>query len=103
MTKPNESQRKLHFDLTNVGLRAHATAVGLVQLCIELQQAELLDEPAVERIKQAIADEVSLNAPRSIDAQEYRKDIKARLDRLFTGGHEVGPADALSFGAHPEL
>lgn len=29
-------QRKLHFDLTNVGLRAQATATGLVRLCREL-------------------------------------------------------------------
>lgn len=103
MTTPYDSQRKLHFDLTNVGLRAHATAVGLVQLSIELQRARLLDDAAIERIKEAIADEVSLSAPRSISAQEYRKDIKARLDRLFAGGQEIGPADALSFGARPEV
>jgi len=102
MTTPYDNQRKLHFDLTNVGLRAHATAVGLVQLCIELQRTKLLDQAAVERIKEAIADEVSLSAPRSITALEYRKEIKARLDGLFAGGQEVGPAEVLSFGASPE-
>jgi hypothetical protein len=102
MTTPNDSQRKLHFDLTNVGLRAQATAVGLVQLCIELQRTKVLDEAAVERIKQAIADEVSLSAPRSISAHKYRTEIKTRLDQLFAGGQEIGSADALAFGASTE-
>jgi hypothetical protein len=90
----NENQKRLHFDLTNVGLRAQATAVGLVQL----QRANVLEEAAVERIKLAIADEVSLSAPRSVSAQTYRSDIKARLDRLFAGGQALGPAEALAFG-----
>lgn len=102
MATPQEVQRRLHFDLTNVGLRAHATAVGLVQLCVELQRVKVLDGPAVERIKVAIADEVSLSAPRSINAQDYRKDIKTRLDRLFAGDLEVGPAEGLAFGDSPE-
>lgn len=98
----NENQKRLHFDLTNVGLRAQATAVGLVQLCVELQRANVLEEAAVERIKLAIADEVSLSAPRSVSAQTYRSDIKVRLDRLFAGGQELGPAEALAFGATPD-
>lgn len=103
MTSPFEKQKRLHFDVTNVGLRAHATAVGLVQLCIELQRAKLLDEEAMDRIKLAIADEVSVAAPRAVSCQSYRHDIKARLDRLFGGEHEVGSADALAFGAEPQL
>lgn len=102
MTTPHEAQKRLHFDLANVGLRAHATAVGLVQLCIELQRTGVLDAPSVERIKDAIADEVSLGAPRSIGSHAYRSDIRARLDRLFAGGQEVGSADALAFGAQPD-
>jgi hypothetical protein len=103
MTISNEKQRKLHFDLTNVGLRAQATAVGLVQLCVELQRAKLLDAPAIERIKTAIADDVSLAAPRGIASKEYRTDIKARLDNLFAGEQEVGSAEALAFGGVPEI
>ncbi|MDB5690478.1 MAG: hypothetical protein JWL91_2354 [Sphingomonas bacterium] len=98
MTTLYEKQKKLHFDLSNVGLRAQATAVGLVQLCIELRRANVLDEPAIERIKSAVADQISLSAPRSIASQDYRRDIAARLDQLFAGEQEVGPADALSFG-----
>lgn len=37
-----EKQRRLHFDLVNVGLRAQATAAGFVRLCIELRDANVL-------------------------------------------------------------
>ncbi|UYY59207.1 hypothetical protein [Sphingomonas sp. S2-65] len=102
MNTSYEKQKKLHFEVTNVGLRAHATAVGLVQLCIELQRAKVLDEPALDRIKTAIADEVSVAAPRAISCMDYRRDIKARLDRLFAGEQELGSAEALAFGAKAE-
>ena len=99
---PYEKHKKLHFDITNVGLRAQATAVGLVQLCLELRRANVLDEAAVERIKNAIADEVAVAAPRTLTSPQYRSDVKNRLDRLFAGEQEVGSAEALSFGATPD-
>jgi len=99
MTKPYDQQKKLHWELTNVELRAQATAIGLVQLCIELRCANVLNEPALERIKDAIADQVSINASRATAAKNYRADIRSRLDRLFAGDQEVGSAEALSFGA----
>lgn len=102
MTMPNEKQKRLHFDVTNVGLRAQATAVGLVQLCLELRRANVLDEPAIERIKDAIADEVSVTAPRPLASRQYRGEIRTRLDRLFAGEQEVGSAEALAFGATPD-
>jgi len=96
-----EKQKRLHFDLMNVGLRAQATAAGLVQLCIELRAQGVLDEGALERIKSAIADDVSISAPRGTTSRQYRQDIKSRLDRLFAGSEEVGSAEALSFGSEP--
>lgn len=99
---PYEKHKKLHFDITNVGLRAQATAVGLVQLCVELRRANVLDEAAVERIKDAIADEVGVAAPRTLTSPQYRSEVKSRLDRLFAGEQEVGSAEALSFGATPD-
>lgn len=102
MTTSYEKQKKLNHDLMNVGLRAQATAVGLVQLCIELRRANVLDEAATERIKDAIADQVSVAAPRGAAGRGYREDIRARLDRLFAGEQEVGSAEALSFGATSE-
>ena len=92
-------EKKLHHELAYIGLRAQATAVGLLQLTIELQRAKVIDKPALDRIKGAIANEISLAAPRSITPEEYRRDIQARLDRLFAGDEPVGSAEALSFGA----
>ena len=43
MTVAMEQQKKLHFELTNVGMRAQATAAGMVQLCRELHRAGILD------------------------------------------------------------
>lgn len=102
MTTAHEKHKRLHFDLTNVGLRAQATAVGLVQLCRELRRANVLDQPALERIKDAIADEVAVTAPRPLASQAYRGEVRARLNHLFAGEQEVGPADALSFGKTPD-
>lgn len=99
MTIPLEKQKKLHFELTNIGLRAQATAVGLIQLCNELRHVNILDDAAVERIKNAIACEISVCAPRSIASNDYRRDIRNRLDQLFAGEQHVGDADALSFGS----
>lgn len=102
MTTPIAKQKKLHFELTNVGLRAQATAIGLVQLCIELRRAKVLDEPAFERIKDAIADQVSVIETRRIGSQTYRNDIRNRLDRLFAGEETIGSADALSMAVAPD-
>jgi len=101
MTKPYDQQKKLHWELTNVELRAQATAVGLVQLCIELRRANVLDGPALERIKDAIADEVAIAAPRVTASKNYRGDVRSRLDRLFAGDQHVGPADALAVSSPP--
>lgn len=99
MTSAYDKQKKLHFDLSMVGLRAQATAVGLVQLCVELRRANVLDEPAIERIKDAVADEISVSAPRAVAQHDYRREVRTRLDRLFAGEEDVGSAKALSFGA----
>ena len=102
MVTAYDKQKKLHFDLSNVGLRAQATAVGLVQLCIELRRANVLDGPALDRIKGAIVDEISLNTPRSMARDDYRRELQARLDRLFAGEQDLGPADALAFGTEDD-
>lgn len=97
MTISNLKQKKLHFDLTYVGLRAQATAAGLVQLCIELRRANALDDAALDRIKLAVADEICVGAPRSVAPHDYRRDVRSRLDRLFAGEEAVGPAGPLPF------
>ncbi|HUD30104.1 MAG TPA: hypothetical protein VMQ93_14625 [Novosphingobium sp.] len=94
---PGKTSASMHDDLRNVGLRAQATAAGLVQLCKELNAAGVLDEGAVQRVKHAIADEIALTAPRPIPRADFRRDVCERLDALFAGDEKVGPADRLSF------
>lgn len=90
-------QKKMHHDLRNVGLRAQATAAGLVQLCKELQSAGVIDEMAIERIKGAVADEIVLTGPRPILRADYRSEVCERLNAIFSGQEKVGSAEALSF------
>ena len=92
-------RRRRHAALDFVGMRAQATAAGLVQLCIELHKAKLLDEGALTRIKHAIADEVAEHAPRSMLKQVYLADIRERLDRVFAGDEPVGPLPVLDDSA----
>lgn len=91
--------KQLHFNLTNVGLRAQATAAGFIQLCKELQRAGVLDDEAIERVKTVVTDEIGLNAPRSINPADYRRDVSKRLDRLFAGEEKVGDASDLPFSS----
>lgn len=84
--------KRLHDAIDLVGMRAQATTVGLIQLSIELKQAGVLDEAAVDRIKDAIAKEICLNRPRSIPAEHFRETLSKRLDRLFAGEAQVGEA-----------
>jgi hypothetical protein len=76
---------KLHETVSFVGLRAQATAVGLLQLSAELVRAGVLDKAAVDRIKDAIAKDISLSRPRSISRDEYMGLVRERLDGLFAG------------------
>jgi len=57
--------RQLHGAIDLIGLRAHATSVGLIQLCAELMKAGVLDGQAVQRIKDAIRREITISNPRS--------------------------------------
>ena len=84
------AERQLHDTMSLIGLRAHATAVGLVQLCAELCQAGVLSQDALARIKEAIVKEIALGRPRSSDRAGYEAALRCRLDALFTGREEVG-------------
>lgn len=82
--------RKLHHALDFIGMRAHATAVGVVQLSIELRRVNVIDEAALGRIKDAIAHDITLSRPRSAAREVYKADLRGRLDRVFAGDQPVG-------------
>jgi hypothetical protein len=81
--------KKLHQTLSFVGLRAQATAVGLLQLCRELSDAGVLSSEAVGRIKDAISRDIAVGCPPSARRDEYERDVRGRLDRLFSGEEQV--------------
>lgn len=95
----DREEKQLHETIGFVGLRAQATAVGLLQLTTELRAAGVLDEEAVGRIKETIARDIALSRPRSMPRETFERDIRARLDRLFSGDEklrrrgEPAPAD----------
>lgn len=79
------AEERLHDEVALVGLRAHATAVGLLTLTSELVRAGVLDEAAVTRIKEAIVKELSLTRSRSSSKEEFERSTRKRLDALFAG------------------
>ena len=94
------SDERLHEAIGLVGLRAQATAVGLLQLSAELVRAGVLGEEAIARIKDAIARDIALTRPRSIQRDVYERSIRERLDKLFGGDEPVGetPTEPLGSG-----
>jgi hypothetical protein len=86
--------RRFHDQLDFVGVRAHVTATAVLQICSELHRAGVLDDAAMDRIKDAMAKEIALSRPRSIYAQEYEQ-ARRRLDEMFAGRVRLptGPDD----------
>jgi hypothetical protein len=93
--------RELHGTIDFIGLRAHATTVGLIQLCAELLKAGVLDGEAIERIKGAIHREISMSHTRGVGRDEFQQSLKERLDAIFPKAGEpqnradVGSADEM--------
>lgn len=83
--------RKLHEAVGMVGLRAQATAVGLVQLSIELCRAGVISPEALGRVKEAILADIMLSRPVSVSRDEYERSIRRRIDGLFAGVEPMGP------------
>lgn len=99
--RDQRSHAGVHLALEFLGIRAQATAMGLVQLCLELRRAEVIDQAAVDRVKDAIAEEIGEHAPRSVAKQQYLADIRGRLDRIFAGDEPIGAAPAAPAGDQP--
>ncbi|HEX5183447.1 MAG TPA: hypothetical protein VFW19_09885 [Allosphingosinicella sp.] len=81
--------RRLHDAMDFIGLRALATAAGLIQICTELERAGIFDDGAITRIKQAMAREVALShSHRGNYETEFQRAIE-RLDAVFAGREEL--------------
>ncbi|MDF7773840.1 hypothetical protein P1X14_01150 [Sphingomonas sp. AOB5] len=93
-----EQALRLHESLEYIGLRAQATMVGLSQLCTELVAANVLSDDAVERIKLAIVQDITVSRPRVRNHEEFEAALKNRIDTIFprpAGGKRsarVGPS-----------
>lgn len=83
MSAQSDGARNLHNTLDFIGLRAHATTVGLLQLCMELVKVGAIDLHAVERIKSAIHGEITASHSRRHDRDEFARVLKQRLDAIF--------------------
>lgn len=101
----HEDARRLNTEVGLLGLRAQATAVGLVQLCSELRKAGVLSNDAVTRIKSAIADQIVVSYKPHRDRAAFETSLHRRLDKLFPVSDdgasppaEVGSAEALRDG-----
>jgi hypothetical protein len=81
--------KRHHETVDRVGLRAHATAVGLLALSQEMVRAGVLDDAAIARIKDAIASDICLSRPRTLSREEFDTSIRRRLDALFSGEEKV--------------
>jgi hypothetical protein len=95
-----EKEQRTHEAITYVGLRAHATVVGLLQLTKELHRAAVLDDDAVSRIKMAICDDLSLSRPPWKSKSDYETTISHRLDQLFSFDASPGENKERSSGAN---
>ncbi len=87
----DSDERRLHQSVSLVGLRAQATAVGLIQLTAELVRAGVLDQAAVGRVKEAIARDLLLFPPASVRKAEFETWVRGRLDALFACDEPIGP------------
>jgi hypothetical protein len=87
----NHEIKRLHDEVGFIGLRAQATAVGLLQISIELHRVGVLDDTAIERIKDAIANDLALSPPNHLTREQHRVTLKLRLDRLFSGSEPLSP------------
>lgn len=87
MTVPargDAAARERHRTLDFIGLRAHATAVGLIQLCEELLNAGVLSAEGLDRIKGAICSELAVGKRARVSEQrEFDDVLRRRIDAVF--------------------
>lgn len=91
-TAENEA-RRLHSSVDLIGLRAQATAVGLLQLTAELLRAGVIDDAAIGRIKNAIATDIIVSRKASRGRDEFEHSLRKRLDETFPKSGNSKPSE----------
>jgi len=83
-TRGDAAARERHRTLDFIGLRSHATAVGLIQLCEELLNAGVLSAGGLNRIKDAICSELAIaKRARVSGKREFDLMLRDRIDAVF--------------------
>jgi len=86
----------LHHSLNLAGFRALATAAGLLQLCRELEAAGSLSPGAIERVREAMFNELMQQAaPSRRHDAAFAAHLRRRLEGLFSGAERLGDAPVL--------
>lgn len=85
--------RERHRTLDFIGLRAHATTVGLIQLCEELLNAGILKQDGLDRIKAAIISELTVSNVRISNQKSFDETLKRRIDSIFPSAAGVRAAE----------
>lgn len=86
--------RERHHMMDVAGLRAHATAVGLIQLCEELLNAGVLSGDGLDRIKDAICCELAVGTRARVSQQrEFDDMLRRRIDAVFPTAPGKPPRD----------
>lgn len=83
MSRCDAAARERHRTLDFIGLRAHATTVGLIQLCEELLNAGVLKPDGLERIKGAIRSELTVCNARISNQPTFDATLRRRIDAIF--------------------
>ena len=76
-------EERIHANLESIGIRASGAAVGLFQLLKELRAVGVLGPDAIERIKEAVINDLALSRPRSQTMADYERRVRERLDSLI--------------------
>lgn len=85
--------RERHRTLDFIGLRAHATTVGLIQLCEELLNAGILQQDGLDRIKRAIISELTVSNTRISNQAGFDDTLKRRIDAIFPQAAGLPPQE----------
>lgn len=92
-TRCDSVARERHRTLDFIGLRAHATTVGLIQLCEELLNAGVIKPDALDRIKSAIISELTVSNTRISNQANFDDTLRRRIDAIFPKAVGEPPAE----------